>query len=56
MKVNVNTPEFCPDNCRFAQIEVEKLYSGDLPNATLYKCSNEGLCRALYKHLKENHE
>jgi hypothetical protein len=53
MKININTPDFCPDECPYAEIEVERLYTDiDKCYTSKYKCSREPLCQNLYDFIK----
>ncbi len=55
MKISINTPDFCPDECPHAEIEVERLYEAD-NNCYIssYKCTKEPICKMLCEYLQKN--
>lgn len=54
MKININTPDFCPDECPHAEIEVERLYTEtDKCYVSSYKCTKEPICKMLCEYLQK---
>ena len=51
MKIDVQTPKFCPDNCPNA--ELERLVSLPPLERKIWTCKNARVCGYIYERVKE---
>ena len=59
MKLDVNTPDFCPDNCpnfEFTQNDVCRIAKIGFITTKKWGCKKEDDCKRIYDLLKENNE
>lgn len=55
MKLDVKTPDFCPDNCPICNIEIDTYYrvNGDIAY-TDFICGNADICKQALKNVKRS--